>query len=182
MEPHPGERHSRAERDNPFEQHVRAGCELAEALAARIAVEGIEPLIPSIRHAWVEAELPSRCPDAWAAIWRAVAAADPACVMSRCELRRYATLPASLIAYRGFSGEGARGWSWSLQREVAEDFAVRYDQFGENSAPRVCIAQVESTAVTACLLFGGEDELIIDPDRIDWRSARVEPVGQAPGE
>ncbi|WP_374928976.1 hypothetical protein [Kytococcus sedentarius] len=161
------------EPDDFFGQHVRASCGLAETLAARIEVEGVEALVPRIRRAWVEAELPSRCPEAWATIWRAVATADPARVMSRRERRALAALPPVVTAYRGFGGEGARGWSWTLERDMAEDFAVRYEE-GIDAEARLCIAEVDTSAVIALLLLGDESELIIDPDEIDWERTRIE--------
>ena len=159
--------------DSLFEQHVRAGCDLAQDLAARLPTEGLRRLSRRIRRAWVEAELPSRCPDAWATIWRA-AAADPDALMSRRERRAHSALPARVTAYRGFSRDGARGWSWTLQRDVAEDFAVRYEDDDVSAQPRLCTVQVESRAVIAVLLLGDEQELIIDPDTIERSEATVE--------
>lgn len=106
-----GELRDDSDPNSPYERHVRAGCELAEELAERMERAGVESPMRRIRRAWVEAELPSRWPDAWAKIWRAVAEADPARVMSRRERRALSALPPTVTVYRGSSGEGARGWS-----------------------------------------------------------------------
>lgn len=183
MDSYVNEPHAGDAKADLFEQHVRTECERAETLAARIGVENVAPYKRRIRRAWVEAELPSRCPDAWARIWRAVAASSADRVMSRRERRFHAALPTVVTVYRGFSGEGARGWSWTLDRAVAADFAVRYDESdgaGDSGEPRVCTVQVERDAIIACLLVGGEEEVIIDPDRIDWSSARIESAGPTP--
>ncbi|MDO5513462.1 hypothetical protein [Corynebacterium sp.] len=154
-----------------FEEHVRASCRVAEDLASRIDVDGAAALFPRIRRAWIEAEMPSRCPEAWARIWRAVGDADPARVMSARELRALEDLPTTVTAYRGFCGDGARGWSWTPEREIAEDFAVRYDE-----PAFLCAVTVGKDAIIVYLLDGDESELILDPELIDWDEARIEAV------
>ena len=176
-----GEQQDDTDPNSPYERHVRAGCELAEELAERMERAGVESLMRRIRRAWVEAELPSRWPDAWARIWRAVAEADPARVMSRRERRALSALPPTVTVYRGYSGEGARGWSWTRRRDVAEDFAVRYDEPGKAGDPSVCVAELDTSTVIALLLLGNEEEVIIDPDRIEWTRARIEPIGPTTG-
>lgn len=163
-----------------FEQHLREGCRRAEAIAERIDAGHLASELPRVRAAWVEIELPSRCPKAWARIWDAVRSApDPARVMRWRERRRYRSLPATVTVHRGASPGGERGWSWTLDRTVAEDFAVRYSLDDDEPADaRLCTARVPRTDVLALFLHGGELEIVLDPRRLGWRGVEVEQLSR----
>ncbi|MDO5535140.1 MAG: hypothetical protein Q4F65_10875, partial [Propionibacteriaceae bacterium] len=115
--------------DDPYERQVREGCERAAALAARIAAEGVDAVGRQLRRAWIETELPSRCLDTWATIWEAVRDGDArAAVMTGRERKRLDRLPERVTVYRGSTAGGERGWSWTLDRDIAEDFAQRHTE------------------------------------------------------
>lgn len=117
--------------------------------------------------------MPSRCPDAWAVVWRA--AATPTGrrqVMSWREQRLLSRLPDAVTIHRGCAPGGERGWSWTAAREVALDFAARH----EGATALLCTATVEKAVVVALLRSGGELEIIVDPSSLDWRAVRIERV------
>ena len=64
------------------------------------------------------------------------------------------------------------GWSWTLDRSVAEDFARRYREDASDEALLVT-ADVDRAVVIAYLRSGGEDELILDPDALDWGTITI---------
>ena len=160
-----------------FERHVVEGCRRAGELADRIDAGHLATELRGVRSAWIETEMPSLCTDAWARVWDAVRTApDPTRVMRWRERRRYRSLPGTVTVYRGAAPGGERGWSWTLDRGVAADFAVRYTE-GDDDEPadaRLCAAPVPRTDVLALFLHGGELEIVLDPGRLDWDAVEVE--------
>lgn len=159
-----------------YVRQVRKSCRRASALLAQIEAGRLKTVLPKVRRVWIETELPSRCVDAWQGIWDAVGA-SPArlLVMTANDRRGYAKLPDSLTVYRGATVGGERGWSWTLERSIAEDFAKRYELDGPHP-PLICTAEIAKGDVLAYFEIGGEHELIVDPHELDWRSVLVEPL------
>ena len=173
-----GERATRGLAGEEFDAYlrqVRHGCRRACELADRIEAGDVTAL-PLLKDAWIETELPSYCPDSWSRAWRAVRAApDPSAVMSASERRRLRALPDRITVFRGVTAGGEHGWAWSVDRSVAEDFAVRYTGLGDDSdEPRLCIVEIHRSQVIAYFHIGHEHEVIIDPEEIDWSDVVVE--------
>ncbi|MDO5627260.1 MAG: hypothetical protein Q4G43_02955 [Mobilicoccus sp.] len=162
-----------------FEQQVRESCMKAERLATQLA-NGDGDALRSVRRAWIEAELPSRCMEAWQTIWEAVRTAGPtAPVMTATERRRYAAMPDPVTLFRGCSPGGEYGWSWTLDREVAIDFAHRYEEdTAPGDAALLCTVTVPTSLVIAYLRIGGEDEVIIDPCSLSDVGLSIETLSQ----
>lgn len=158
-----------------FRQQVRDSCRVAVELAEQLEGGKADTVLPRVKNLWIEAELPSHCPQAWARLWAAVRRApDPARVMSARERRTLRALADPVTVFRGARAGGERGWSWTLRRSVALEFAVRYTEPGDvASQARLCIARVHTTDVIAYFRLGGEDEVIIDPGSIDWDAVRI---------
>ncbi|MDO5633710.1 MAG: hypothetical protein Q4G34_02375 [Micrococcus sp.] len=166
--------------DDAFGDHVRRGCAAARELADRVAAGEVDAAMRRIRRLWVMTEAPSACPDAWAEIWAGVRdAADPAQVMSARDRRRLAALGSPVSVFRGALAGAKRGWSWTLERDVAVDFALRYeDEPDESGGGVVCSAEVPQEAILALFTEGGETEVVLDPARLDWEAVTVETVRQ----
>jgi hypothetical protein len=108
-------------------------------------------LLPGI---WTDTELPSTNLDDPAYLWREVDFATD-------DEEAWEALPETMTVYRG-GPEG--GISWTLDRERAQWFA---DRFGVGHP-------LWTTAVTKAQVFGfltgrGEQEIILDPDEVEWR-------------
>lgn len=159
-----------------YEKYVRFSCEEAARLAALVDSGHPEIILREVRAVWVEAESPSRCPDAWNRIWRAVArlSTPPMSWRERLDLR---FLPARLTVYRGCLPGGERGWSWTLDRSIAEDFAHRHYLPGETLEPVLCCTEIDKTDVIALFRLGAEREIILDPDDLDWDGVEMERLG-----
>ncbi|MDO5683618.1 MAG: hypothetical protein Q4G46_12440 [Propionibacteriaceae bacterium] len=172
--------HPRPAAEDAYARHVRAGCGEARALADRIAAGELERVLPLIRRLWVETESPSACPDAWAEIWVAVRrASDPTRVMPRADRRRLAALGQRVRVFRGAQPGTERGWSWTLERAVAEDFARRHDDEEGASAGVLCTAEVSRDAILALFTGGGETEIVLDPAELTWSEVTVERLGDS---
>lgn len=94
-------------------------------------------------------------------------------VMTTAERRALATLPATVTVYRGCIRElNERGWSWTLDRESAEHFAImangpRMALFGGSSGvPVVVMARMPRRLVLAYLTDRGEDEIVLNPAHV----------------
>ncbi len=159
-----------------FRKQVRDSCRKASEFADRIERGEPAKVLPLVRRLWIEAELPSYCQESWSRLWSAVRSTDdPSRVMSGKERRRLAALPDPVTAYRGARAGGERGWSWTLTRSIAVEFAVRDEQpDDEAGVARVCTAPVPKTDIIALFQLGGEDELIVDPSTLDWGAVSIE--------
>lgn len=158
-----------------FQQQVRDSCRRATELADLLESGNDPRVLRQVRRAWIEAELPSHCPEAWARLWTAVQrSADPSRVMSGRDSRRLRALKDPVTVYRGARAGGERGWSWTLRRAVALDFALRYSACEDGSDhARLCVARVRTVDIIAYFTWGGEDEVIIDPHNIDWATTLI---------
>ncbi|WP_116114410.1 hypothetical protein [Austwickia chelonae] len=161
-----------------FERQVRQGCLRAERLASQLTGGDSDTALRQVRKTWNETELPSRCAQAWQTIWDAVKAAGPTSpVMTAAERRRYTALPDPVTLFRGCGPGGEHGWSWTVDRSIAIDFALRYgDEAASDYVPLLCTATVPKSAVLAYLLIGGEDEVIIDPHVLSPATLATEPL------
>lgn len=159
-----------------FQQHVTTTCLRAEMLADKLEASGSPADVQQVRQLWTEAELPSFCAQTWARVWSAVRnSAHAAKVMSRKERKALLILPEVITVFRGARRGGERGWSWTLDRAVAADFAVRYaDPSDAPGTARLYVARVRRDDVVAYFEIGGEREVIIDPETIDWHAVGVE--------
>lgn len=157
-----------------FERMAREGCLMASELAAAPGAGSVRWL-RRVRRVWVETELPSICLEPWTRIWRIVATlpAGRSKVMSWRERLAVAAMPSRITVYRGGGVGGERGWSWTLDRSVAEDFARR-GLDSETYQPLLCEAHVEKESVIAYFRLGGEHEVILDPSQLDWDDVVVE--------
>ena len=158
-----------------FQQQVRESCRRAATLAELLEAGDDLNALPAIRTLWIEAELPSQCPREWSRLWAAVKrSAYRSRVMSPRERRVLGRLSDPVTVYRGALVGGERGWSWTLQKPVALDFAARYCglENGIDQA-RLCIAEVHTADIIAYFELGDEDEVIIDPLSIDWGVTRI---------
>ena len=88
-------------------------------------------------------------------------------LMQEDELSKYNSLPEIIEIYRGVkSKEGINGLSWTLRQEKAEWFADRFiDITGELGF--VVSATAKKEDVLAYFSRRGEDEIIIDPDKLN---------------
>lgn len=83
--------------------------------------------------------------------------------MTRWERRQLSRLPERVPVFRGGITGGERGWSWTLHRDVAADFAVRYEDDDTALTPAVWSTHVDRSAIIALLSGGDEEEVILSP-------------------
>ncbi|MDO5676448.1 MAG: hypothetical protein Q4G35_02945 [Propionibacteriaceae bacterium] len=165
--------------EDAFGQHVRTGCGEARALADRMSDGEINAVLPLIRRLWIETEAPSACSDAWTEIWSEVGRApNPALVMRAGDRRKLAALGPRVQVFRGALQGNERGWSWTLDRAVAEDFGRRYDDEGSSIGDGVlCTTEVPRDAILALFSEGDETEVILNPAELTWGDVSIEPLG-----
>ena len=85
------------------------------------------------------------------------------------ERAHLASLPERINAYRGYSQPGrGRGMSWSLSREVARRFALR---FAGDTDGRIARRTVAKDEVIAYFSGRGEQEIVLAPRRRTARAA-----------
>ena len=93
------------------------------------------------------------------------------------ELEAYAALPDVVTIYRGCYKANKWGLSWSLSRQVAEEFPtlLRYRRDGEQ--PLLVTAKIMKTDVVAVKMDRGEQEVIAwRPKHISTRHL-LQPLG-----
>jgi len=136
----------------------------AEYLSTLISEYGVEALYPAICVVWRSVESISRDSDIWNEIWGAVGECEGGQkgVMGAANRKKFNAMPELLTIYRGFSLEGAEfGWSWTLDRKMAEWFARRY-----TGKPKVATLTISKGAVLAYIGQRKESEIVIHPDYI----------------
>lgn len=101
-------------------------------------------------------------------------------MMNETEQAVFASLPETITVYRGCYENNKWGFSWSLEREVANrfPFLTRYRQQGR---PLLIKATIEKSKVAAVKLDREESEVIMfdRPKCISIAKARVEPGRQS---
>lgn len=80
-------------------------------------------------------------------------------MMSRKEQKALAALPTKVEIYRGCGPLNKQGYSWTLNREVAERFP-RYMRFYQRE-PLLLTATIERNMITALKMDRKEDEVIL---------------------
>lgn len=126
-----------------------------------------------LREVWLGVEVVLPDVRVWRKLWTA-RAPQPDTVMTPQERDRLAALPSRLTLFRGFThSRGVRGWSWTLTESKARWFAEhangkRRQHLGgmQTGRPQVAIGVCERRDVLALFEERDEDEIVIDPRRI----------------
>lgn len=98
-------------------------------------------------------------------------------IMTESERAVFADLPDELTVWRGDTDTDDPGWSWTLDREVAEWFA-RHREHVYGGQGRLRTATCVKAEVVGYLSRREEDEILIDPDRL--RDVREVPITRPP--
>jgi hypothetical protein len=115
-----------------------------------------------LREVWTDSE------NIWQneAEWREVLTSDAPHqerIMELDDYRQLLDMPDTIIIYRGFHAEGRHmGLSWTIDREKAEWFAMRF----QHCEPTVFGGAVSRHDVIAYLTSRGEDEIIVLPENV----------------
>lgn len=157
---------------------ARAGRNDWPALLARAALIDADPLdeaeLPyAITRAWLAAEWPLRCLDAftWLTLFECAGAEvaslhyisdDDGDDDERVFMAPKAELPDPMTLWRGAMPDGAAGMSWTEDRSRAQWFARR---FGDG--PQVYRADIHPDFVLAQIRGRGEAEYVIHPDAFE---------------
>ena len=115
-----------------------------------------------LADAWVRSESPNCDPNFMKnELVRMFKEADPTILMDETEQRELEALDETVTVYRGVTSHNAkniRALSWTLDREVAEWFAHRFDEDGT-----VYEAQISKDHILALFIGRNESEVIVDP-------------------
>jgi hypothetical protein len=146
----------------------------AEYLLALIEANGVEALYPAIGSVWISVENIDRDYDLWQDIWSAVVGetGNNLAIMDDEDQAEYAALADTITIYRGFRSKGGEyGWSWTLDRKIAEWFAYRF-----TGVPMIATATIPKVAALA--YFGGrsESEIVVQPDQ--FSEITIEKIAQ----
>jgi hypothetical protein len=88
-------------------------------------------------------------------------------MMTEQERAAFEALPSPVKVMRGFAWDsGARAFSWTRSRVVAERFAREAAGYRDAGPPRIAYGSVRKEVVIAVLLRRSEDELIVRPDDV----------------
>ena len=131
-----------------------------------------------VRQVWIDADMAYQCDGGTlqGSVWYRNVADDRTMeatrdlVMTRSERRTLAALPPVVAVYRGcIRGLNERGWSWTLKRHVADDFALlanspRMKSYGGVSGvPIVVMCRVSRAKILSYFGEREEEEVVIDP-------------------
>lgn len=120
---------------------------------------------PLVADVWVDAENIRDLPELWQRLLH-----DPRPgrerMMRSSERSALAALPDVVELWQGHTDERDDGWSWSTDRSVAVWFAQRFAAL-EDATAMLTHARAARVDVTAYLLRRGENEIVIDPEKVE---------------
>ena len=115
-----------------------------------------------LADAWIRSENPNDDPNlSQAKLLSLFQSAEPSHLMSQDELNTLNDLDSTVTVYRGvtsFNAKNVKALSWTLDRNVAEWFASRFDEDGT-----VYQAQIDKPHIYAYFDGRNESEVIVDP-------------------
>ncbi len=89
-------------------------------------------------------------------------------IMKHQELKAFNRLSDNFLIYRGYEKGRGLGWSWTLNMDKAIWFASRWYQSDRNdSKPRILMSKANKKDVIAYFLSRNEDEIVIDPHKVN---------------
>lgn len=116
-----------------------------------------------VRSVWMDSENIHQNYDEWHEVLT-----DFGIDMDESDKEHFQALPKRFEIYRGCTRMGEDGFSWTLDREKAEWFAIRFDRPGA----QILETEVAKESVLALLTGRGESEVVILPEEIVRESLR----------
>lgn len=118
-----------------------------------------------LRHFWIDSENIRQNAEGWEALLRSERPGRRN-MMDKHERAALAAMPEEIEIFQGHTSERSDGWSWTLDRSIAEWFGRRFVLLGDPGEPMVSTATARRADVTAYLTSRGESEILIDPTLI----------------
>ena len=84
-----------------------------------------------------------------------------------------AAMPDELRVYRGYDRNNAKGWSWTLDAEVAKWFANRWKEGSSKGKRRVAVGTVSKETVLAYFDRRNEHTILVDPELVNVVETRI---------
>jgi hypothetical protein len=113
---------------------------------------------------WVDSENIRENPKKWDRLLRSERG-DRHAIMDRDEQRQFSELPDEVTIYQGHTVERHDGWSWTLQKSVAEWFATRFADL-ESSSPVLSTGKIGRENILAYFSRRNEEEVLVDRDLV----------------